>query len=440
MQRVVDGVSAMLEAEEGLASRAASAVEGARGVVGAAGIEEGFDAWLAGQAEASGPDSKDTDDFKYVSFGELPPFTDRHLSLMRRHLTAEVWGRLKDRRTAGGYSLSNAIQAGVVRPYLGLGMTCGDEESFGAFAELLHGVVRSWHGFDPETQTQRTDLDESKVRVSAAQAERLRSYGALVRVRGSRNVSGFALPAGTGRGDRLGVEGLLREAFGTLGGGLEGTYVGLGSMGRETEEALRAEGLLMRRPDATQLLGAAGAGRDWPEGRGVFYTAGLSVVCWCNEEDHCRIMCKGGGGDFAGALGRFRAVAEAIERAAESKGRRVMYSERLGYLATCPSNLGTGLRVCVTVGLPELSQDPHRLEEVCEAWGLQAQRGSGGAGPGTWDVWNKQRMGATEVELVQRVVDGVSAMLEAEEGISSSSSEETIQDPIPLQAVQWLSF
>ena len=69
-------------------------------------IDAAFDTWLKGQLDASGADSKDTDEFKDITFSELPPFTDAHTSLMRKHMTAELFAQLKDVKTSKGYTLS----------------------------------------------------------------------------------------------------------------------------------------------------------------------------------------------------------------------------------------------------------------------------------------------------------------------------------------------
>lgn len=45
-----------------------------------------------------------------------------------------------------------------------------------------------------------------------------------------------------------------------------------------------------------------------------------------------------------------------MERLIQERGWEFMWNERLGYVLTCPSNLGTGLRAGVHVKLPLLSK------------------------------------------------------------------------------------
>ena len=52
-----------------------------------------------------------------------------------------------------------------------------------------------------------------------------------------------------------------------------------------------------------------------------------------------------------------------------------MWNEHLGFILTCPSNLGTGLRAGVHVKLPKLSSDD-RFANIVEKLHLQ-KRGTG---------------------------------------------------------------
>jgi len=86
--------------------------------------------------------------------------------------------------------------------------------------------------------------------------------------------------------------------------------------------------------------------RDWPDGRGVYSDAGGKggLLVWVNEEDHLRLMALERGCDIKSAFCRFVRAVNAIEAALRSAGHGFAKSEWLGYLLTCPSNIGTGLR------------------------------------------------------------------------------------------------
>lgn len=88
-----------------------------------------------------------------------------------------------------------------------------------------------------------------------------------------------------------------------------------------------------------------------------------------------------------------------VEAAIKSSGKEFMHNDHLGYILTCPSNLGTGLRAGVHVKLPKLSNDK-RFAGILKALRLQ-KRGTGGvdtaATGGTFDISNLDRLGHSEV-------------------------------------------
>lgn len=56
-------------------------------------------------------------------------------------------------------------------------------------------------------------------------------------------------------------------------------------------------------------------------------------------------------------------------------GHEFMWNEHLGYILTCPSNLGTGMRAGVHVKIPLLSKHP-KFDSMLDAMRLQ-KRGTG---------------------------------------------------------------
>merc|ERR1712216_608641 len=93
-----------------------------------------------------------------------------------------------------------------------------------------------------------------------------------------------------------------------------------------------------------------------------------------------------------------------------------MHNNHLGWILTCPSNLGTGLRAGTMVKLAKVSARPD-WKALCGAMALQA-RGTGGVDSastgGTWDVSNADRIGKGEVDLVNTMIHGVAQLVKWE--------------------------
>jgi len=175
---------------------------------------------------------------------------------------------------------------------------------------------------------------------------------------------------------------------------LKGEYYSLGNMPNEMQKELRGNGNLFQEPTGPALLAAAGAGRDWPDSRGIFCAESRKFFVWVNEEDHMRIISMEEGGDIVAIFERWSRGIEKMRSVLEELGSGFQFDDHFGYIHTCPSNLGTGLRASAMILLPLLSNSltPHQLEDFAKRFGVQARGGSGEhtpAGPGgKWDISN----------------------------------------------------
>merc|ERR1719299_163932 len=106
----------------------------------------------------------------------------------------------------------------------------------------------------------------------------------------------------------------------------------------------------------------------------------------------------------------------AFEAEIKEAGAEYMHSDHLGYILTCPSNLGTGVRAGVHMKLEKLSVHPE-FDNLLGKLRLQ-KRGTGGVDTasegGMFDISNADRLGFSELELVQMLVDGVNTLIAIE--------------------------
>ena len=101
--------------------------------------------------------------------------------------------------------------------------------------------------------------------------------------------------------------------------------------------------LFIQEPDSTLLL-SSGCGRHWPDARGIFHNNDENLFVWVNEEDHMRIVSMEKGDNVKRIIERFAKATSTIQQCLKKEGYDFMHSEHLGWILTCPSNLGTGLR------------------------------------------------------------------------------------------------
>ena len=93
-------------------------------------------------------------------------------------------------------------------------------------------------------------------------------------------------------------------------------------------------------------------------------------------------------------------------------------SDKLGYITSCPTNLGTSMRASVHVRLPLVSKRAD-FEEWCKNTLNLSVRGIDGehsaSADGTYDISNRGRLGRTEREYIQTLFDGVRTLIQMEE-------------------------
>ena len=96
------------------------------------------------------------------------------------------------------------------------------------------------------------------------------------------------------------------------------------------------------------------------------------------------------------------------------------HDSHLGYITSCPTNLGTALRGSVHIKLPKLSQKKEQFQAIADNYYVQI-RGIHGehseSDDGVFDISNRRRLGRSEKQLVQDMIDGVRAMIEAEKAL-----------------------
>jgi len=208
-----------------------------------------------------------------------------------------------------------------------------------------------------------------------------------------------------------------------LTGELQGKYYPLGGMTPAEEKQLMDDHFLFQKPSPRNVLANCGAHRDWPDGRGIFHNNDKTFLAWVNEEDHMRIISMQMGGNVKEVFARFAKGVVEVEKSVGKTGYEFMFNDHLGNICTCPSNLGTGLRASVMLKIPKLYKawGVHKLEEYCDQLGLQARGSKGEHSPpgplGEFDISNKRRIGYSEAELIQQMIDGVDQLIKLEEAL-----------------------
>merc|ERR1712024_394698 len=340
--------------------------------------------------------------------GPFPDIKSKH-SLVAKHVTEAKWAKLGDIVTkTSGFTLAKAIACAVEFDNQHCGIYAGDEDSYIDFADVFDPLICEYHGL-PADFKHVSDMDPTKVNGNVNPEVPVHS----VRIRVGRSIQGFGLSPGITKEQRVGVEKLVSTALKRLEGDLAGAYYPLTGMDEKVRQQLVDDHFLFMSGDPN--LKVAGMERDWPEGRGIFHNADKTFLVWVNEEDQTRIISMQKGGDVKGVFSRLARGIEAVGDSVKAEsGKGFMLDERLGFLHSCPTNLGTGMRASVHIDLPGWTKEGlGSLKARCEELNVQPRgtRGESGGQTGvTYDISNKHRLGYSEVQLVQTMIDGVNTL------------------------------
>jgi len=209
------------------------------------------------------------------------------------------------------------------------------------------------------------------------------------RIRLARNLKDYSFPGWAGEEERLAIWKQMSAIFTEFHKKFSSWEMG------ETSE-LEREILFERHLISREMV-------EKDRGSGLFVSLDECLAVMINEEDHLRIQSLKAGLDLAGAWKAADKLDDMIEE-------RVTYafSPKLGYLTSCPSNVGTGLRASVMLHLPGLvlMNEMQPVINGISKIGL-AVRGMWGEGTeaagNMFQISNQSTLGRREEEIISHL-------------------------------------
>lgn len=157
------------------------------------------------------------------------------------------------------------------------------------------------------------------------------------------------------------------------------------------------------------------------------------ICIMINEEEHLRLQCLLKGYNLDEALLKLNEVDDVL-----LENLPISYSEDYGFISTCPSNLGTGMRASVMLFLPALCL-LGMIENVIKTLSKLGLTVRGYFGEGSnaegfmFQVSNNQTLGLTEAQIIENVKLTVEKICEKElnaRQLLLNSKKEQLMDTI----------
>ena len=340
----------------------------------------------------------------------MPLFPDASRSLARIHVTQDRFDRLSGLETDTGFTLAHAIASGQAHADSSIGIYVGDAQFYDLFREVMEPIILDYHGLQPpiDHPAPLPPADYGSIALENPDPEG--EFILSSRVRVARNLADVAFPPHVSAPDRDQVALAVAGAAETFQDDLAGHWFPMDKRTPEELETAMADGTAF--PNGDRFMEDAGINRDFPRARGVFKSQDDCARIWVNEEDHLRVISMEKGADLASVFHRLGRMLTALER-------RINFARhpRLGYLSSCPTNIGTAMRAGVHIRLPRLEKHPEKLKKIVTAHQLQI-RGTGGektaVQESVFDISNKHRLGLDEAQIIHTLNKGITALIAAE--------------------------
>ncbi|SDO63404.1 protein arginine kinase [Alkalicoccus daliensis] len=167
--------------------------------------------------------------------------------------------------------------------------------------------------------------------------------------------------------------------------------------------------------------------------RGVLLSEDESLSVMVNEEDHFRIQCLLSGFQLEEGLACANAMDDWMEETLD-----FAFDEKRGYLTSCPTNVGTGLRSSVMMHLPALvlTKQLNRILPAINQLGLVVRGiyGEGSEALGNlYQVSNQTTLGTPEKEIIKDLSSVVAQLIQHERAAREqlwTNSKDKLEDRI----------
>jgi protein arginine kinase len=241
------------------------------------------------------------------------------------------------------------------------------------------------------------------------------------RVRLARNIAGKPFPGWAKKAERLEVMERVKASVEGLPEMAESYSEKLEALS-PLEKQVLVERHLISREHAAKGVGSA-----------VVMNSSQSLSVMINEEDHLRMQAITSGLRLPEAYMMIDRVDSALEEQLD-----VAFDEKLGYLTSCPTNVGTGMRASAMLHLPGLvmSEQINKIINSVNKIGL-AVRGLHGEGSeamgNLFQVSNQTTLGESESEIIGRLNRVIEQIIEHEQnarGLLSQRKTRTLIDQI----------
>lgn len=175
-------------------------------------------------------------------------------SLLKKHLTREIFDNLKNKKTSLGSTLLDCIQSGVENLDSGFGIYAPDAEAYTVFADIFDPMIADYHTFPKDAKHPPRDFGDVD---SFPNLDPDGSFVVSTRVRCGRSMEGYPFNPCLTEAQYKEMEEKVSATLSGLDGDLKGKFYPLTGMEKSVQQQLIDDHFLFKEGD--RFLQAANA-------------------------------------------------------------------------------------------------------------------------------------------------------------------------------------
>lgn len=327
-------------------------------------------------------------------------FPEDSTILLKRFIDPKVFEKLKNVRTTLGGHISHIIQAGLkVDNKETVGIYATDGEAYLKFAPLFKPAITMLQDYDKNYSL--FELPDSKDVFALGKFSSIRDRIFSIKFKYARNIKGYPYLPYAREHTKLEIKNKLLKVILSLEENKDGKFY---SFPLETSDvAYKNKFLEIENKFFDKEENFFSTLNLSKENAGVFLNTEENVAYLINFNDHLQIALQDQSFNFKESYQRIKKIHNHF-----STEINFDYNSEYGYLTSCPSNLGMGLRLSAILTIPKTAEQGYFLL-CCKRWSLRFKKVSP-----NHEIISKHKIGVPEISFVNSFILKISSLLNFE--------------------------
>jgi hypothetical protein len=324
---------------------------------------------------------------------------------IKKYLKSEQFEKLKGVKTKFGGTISHMIDAGLkVDNKETVGIYATDGDAYNKFSSIFKLAIKNLQEFDEKTAL--LDIPDNRGIFKISENHNLRNKLFSIRMKYARNLKLYPYNPFAKNHTTKKIKEVLLQNIKLIKENENGTFYEM-----DNDKIKKLENKFFDFEE--NFFVSYGSSR---ENSGIYLSQDEKVAYLINYNDHLQIVILDTNCDFKGAHKRLKNINEELNKLLEFD-----YCEDYGYLTTCPSNVGMGLKITTIINIPNVARQGNFLI-CCKNWSLRFKKILDSQVSFDHEIISKHKHGVSEISFVNSYMTKICSLINFELNLLNNSN------------------